>query len=70
MDVVGTRLDDHVHDAASGIAILGGEVARLKVEFLYRIRIRKRQARVEIRVVVTRGVELELHLALARARAT
>ena len=63
----GTRLDDDIDDATSGIAILGGEVTRLKAEFLHGIRIRKWQARVQIRVVMAGGIELEIHLALRRA---
>ena len=66
VNVVRARLDDDVDDAAAGIAVLSGEVARLKVEFLHRVGVGKREARIQIRVVVTGGIELKLHLPLSR----
>ena len=67
MQLVCARSGNDVHDAAAGIAIFGGEVVRLKIEFLNGIRIWEGDVHVQISVVVAHAVQLIVDLPHAGA---
>src|SRR5262249_55446008 len=62
VDLVGARARHNVHYTARGVAELGGEVIRIKSEFLNSIRVGERQVHIEKRVVVPDAIELIVHL--------
>ena len=70
MEIVGTRLGDHVDNAAHASAVLGVERTGQHAEFLRRVDIRERTRQARLRLVVVRIVEQVVGRAAARVDQT